>query len=206
MDHLRWNFEAADYLHLNIIAGLRLRLRRLQRGWLLACRGRQSSLSVVAQASGLCIIHGVHRLSLLVHSLLRCDLWRRLARLLEAALRLVDELLVGRFHGLLLHEEVGERVEHVLVEVSLATTEELGTGAVDAGCFRFPILRVLHLEEAFATHVFFCALDRRYAAAVDWQTHLLADKVRVWPQFDQVSVDVAVAELADQALFDNFLV
>ena len=86
-----------------------------------------------------------------------------------------EQELWGGLGLLVLHDEGGERVEHVLVEVGLAATEELGTGAVDAGCFRFPILRVLHLEEAFATHIIVCSLYRRYTTAEDWQTHLLAD-------------------------------
>ena len=165
MDVLRGNLQAADHLHLNIITALGLRLCCLHRGWLWACRGRHSSLCV-AYGGSVRIVHRVHRLSLYVRSLLRCNLgWRR-ARLLEAAIRLVDELLICRFGSLLLHYEGGERVEHILVEVDLAAIEELG--AVDAERFIKLIIFLFHLEEAFATHIIVCSLDRRYTTSKDW--------------------------------------
>ena len=82
--------------------------------------------------------------------------------------------------SLLLHDERGERVQHILVQVRLADSKDLR--AVDPR--RFEELRVFHLQESLATDAFVCTLDQLDTLTEDGKAHLLADQVRVRPQFD----------------------
>jgi len=67
-------------------------------------------------------------------------------------------------------------------------------------------LLVFHEKEVFARHCLFGALCEICRPTVDWQSHLLADKVRIWSQFDQIRVREPLTELANEALLDDLLV
>ena len=126
---------------------------------------------------------------------------RHLTGLDQGAVLLVHEARVG-LQGLLLHQEIGQRVENILVLLRIRHTEHIA--AEDAR--RRVELLVFHLEEAFAADALIRPFDRSDGGTEDWQAHVLADQVGVWPQFDQVSMGVAFAELTDETLLDDLLV
>ena len=103
---------------------------------------------------------------------------------------------------LVLHDEGGERVEHVPRKLGLAHPKDLSPVDVT----RRQKLFVLQSEKALAADALVGSLDRPEAVAEDREADLVADEVRVGPQIDQVGVDVAITELADKAFFDDLLV